>query len=802
MLAEVGSILVGLALATLVYAACAILRSILRPDPRWAQSGRNGVYAATGLLGLALALLLVAFLTDQFQIRYVAGHSGRALPLYLKASAVWAGQEGSLLLWAFLQALFAMLVARGNGLYQSAETASTKLTAWATVFLCLIAIFFVAVTLFLSNPFIQLPTPSADGYGLNPLLRHPGMIFHPPTLYLGYVGLAVPFAYAMAALITRRVERWPAAAHRWALAAWLFLGLGLLLGMRWAYDVLGWGGYWGWDPVENAGLMPWLTATALLHSMAMQRQCDGFRWWNMLLAILSFVLVLFGTFATRSGLILSVHAFARSNLGFYFGAFILLTLAGSLILLCYRRAILASSHSTARLLSREGMSILTLVILLTLTGSVWIGSVLPTLTGGQFEAPPAWFDRVIGPQLAALVLLLGICPLLGRVADLLRKRAWPAAVGAVALPTVAALLGFTRPISLIGFAVVGLAGGTALAEIGRRRHDLRRYGSILVHIGVILMALGVTGTRMYTTEIDVTLAPGELVNTGSYTLVYEYLQPESTADRFDTAAAVTVHRNNTFVKTLLPRLSYYPGTDQTLAVPALHSALREDLYLILSRWSEDGGASFKIIVNPLINFLWLGGLILLASGAVALWPPTRVARLPAWRKALATVPLIATLLALAAAGLTMWGIGQTATQTQIGRPAPDFTLDLLDGTTLTLSELRGQIAVVNFWATWCEPCEDELPDLQAIWEEYQERGVTVVGVAYADDPGQVQEMAAEFGVTYLVGLDAGRNVSAAYGVGAIPETFVIDADGRIARVHVGQVSAEQLQAELDELLNQ
>ncbi|MEA3340323.1 MAG: cytochrome c biogenesis protein CcsA, partial [Chloroflexota bacterium] len=374
MLAEIGSILTGLALAVTLYAALAAFWGIRRSDSRWAKSARNGVYAATGLLGLALLALLVAFLDDQFQINYVAGHSNRALPPYLKVSGVWAGQAGSLLLWSFLQSLFtALVIAR-----PSEKTRS--LVPWATVFLSIITAFFAGVTLFLSNPFIQMATIPADGQGMNPLLRHPGMIFHPPAMYLGYVGLAVPFAFAMAALVTRQVEDWPAAARRWTLVAWVFLGLGILLGMRWAYDVLGWGGYWGWDPVENAGLLPWLTATALLHATVMQDERGGFRWWNMTLVVLSFVLVLFGTFTTRSGLIQSVHAFARSNLGLYFLAAIVVTIVSSLALMIKHRSLLADPRPVEELLSRAGTFLLTLILFVTLTISVFIGSVLPTIT--------------------------------------------------------------------------------------------------------------------------------------------------------------------------------------------------------------------------------------------------------------------------------------------------------------------------------------------------------------------------------------------------------------------------------------
>jgi cytochrome c-type biogenesis protein CcmF len=830
MLAEVGSILVGLALAVALYAACAAFWSIRRDDSRWSESGRNGVYATAGLLALALLVLLAAFLDDQFQVRYVAEHSSRALPLYLKVSAVWAGQEGSLLLWAFLQALFAALV-----VIRPSDRAR-PLIPWTTVFLSLITAFFTGVTLFLSSPFVGLETVPADGQGLNPLLRHPGMIFHPPTLYLGYVGLAVPFAFGLAALATRQVEDWPSAVRRWTLVAWFFLGVGLLLGARWAYDVLGWGGYWGWDPVENAGLLPWFTATALLHSAVMQEQRGGFRWWNLSLAVFSFALVLFGTFTTRSGLIQSVHAFARSNLGPYFLAAIGLTLAGSFALMYSRRFILTDPRPAEGLLSRDGMFFLTLILFVTLTVSVLVGSVLPTiteaLTGQRFEAGPEWFDRVTGPQFAALVLVIGVCPLLGQAAAALRRlqeRGLPALVGAVLVAIVAALAGFTQPVSLIGFAVVGLAGATTLTEYvrdtvsrSRRReeHPLqalwslfgrnrRRYGGYLVHTGVILMALGIVGTRMYPVETEVVLSSGEQVAVERYTLVLEDLLQEPAEDHMTTSASLSVYRDGTYLTMLEPQMDQYVNSEQTVAVPALRAGLREDLYLVLAGWGGDGAtATLKVFVNPLASFLWLGGLVFLVGGAVALWPPAREARLPApqaRRRALGiAVAVAAGGLVLIAAGVAMWGGGLSAARTGgrplVGQPAPDFTLDLLDGSTLVSSDLRGHVAVLNFWATWCPPCEDEMPDLQATWDEYQSQGVVFVGVAFDDEGAAVREMISRFGITYPIGLDVEGRVSTAYGITGVPETFVVDAQGRVAYVHIGPVTAEQLQGELNNLL--
>ncbi|MDY7077720.1 MAG: cytochrome c-type biogenesis CcmF C-terminal domain-containing protein [Chloroflexota bacterium] len=853
MLAEVGSILVALALAVAIYATCVGFWSIRRSDSRWALSARNGVYATVGLLALALLLLLFAFLDDQFQIRYVAEHSSRALPLYLKISAVWAGQEGSLLLWAFLQALFAALVVGRP------SERMRPLLPWAMVFLNLITAFFTGVTLFLSSPFVPSPTMLVDGHGLNPLLRHPGMIFHPPAMYLGYVGLAAPFAFALAALVTRQVDEWPVAARRWTLVAWIFLGVGLLLGARWAYDVLGWGGYWGWDPVENAGLMPWLTTTALLHSMVMQEQRGGFRWWNLLLAVFSFALVLFGTFTTRSGLIQSVHAFARSNLGPYFLAAIGVTLGGSLALMISRRAILTDPRPVEGLLSRDGMFLLTLVLFLTITGSVLVGSLLPTLTdalsGWRFEAGPEWFDRVTGPQFAALLLLMGVCPLLARAAgDLrrLRSRGWPALLGVFLVVGVAAWLGFTRPVSLVGFAVVGLSGATTLTEyvravIARSRRsnenplqalwrlfgrNRRKYGGYLVHAGVILMGLGIIGTRMYSYETVVVLSPGESADVEGYTLVYEDFSQEMTTDHMRTWASFDVYRDEAYLTTLRPQMDQYPDfVDQTATTPALRVGLREDLYTILAGWEGDGAAvTLKVFVNPLVSFLWLGGLVFLAGGAVALGPVQTARRgVPApdaRRRAIGTaVGLTVGLLVLVAAGVAMWGTGtgtaapdqpnsarpapigstsQPAGRPRPGQTAPDFTLSLLDGSTVTLSDLSDQVVVINFWATWCLPCEEELPDFQAVWDEYQERDIVFVGIAVQgeEEIAEVEEMVARFGVTYPLGLDRDGDIFTAYGITGVPETFVVDIQGRVAYVHVGPVSAEMLRADLDTLLEE
>ena len=831
MLSEVGLILIGLALVVSLYTVGATLFSIRSRDPRWAESGRNGVYAATGLLGVALLALLIAFLDDQFQIRYVALHSNRALPIYLKASAVWAGQEGSLLLWCFLQALFAAItVARPSN-------RSKPLVPWATVFLSLITSFFIAMTLFLSNPFTAQDPVPFDGQGMNPLLRHPGMIFHPPALYLGYVGLAVPFAFALAALITRRVEDWPVIVRRWTLGAWLFLGLGLLLGARWAYDVLGWGGYWGWDPVENAGLMPWITATALLHGSVIQEQRGKFKWWNVLLAVMSFVLVLFGTFTTRSGLIQSVHAFAQSPLGPYFLAAIAVSLTGSLVLAIVRRSELSSTEQLDGFLSREGMFLLTLILFSTLTVSVMIGSVLPTLTDAltsrRFEAGPEWFDMVTGPQLAGMLLVLGLCPVLGRAASVLnrlRSRGLPILLGAVLVPVIAVLAGFQGWASMIGFGLVGIAGGTAVAEYlrdlaARSRKDgagplrallalfsrnRRRYGGYLVHIGVILMSLGIIGTRLHTVESEEVLSFGRPVEVEGYTLVYEDLERSATDEYIRTTATVSVYNEGTYVLSLRPWTDSYVSYEQTVATPALRSILREDLYLVLAGWSSDGASiTLKVVVNPLASFLWLGGLIFMAGGAVAFWPAApsrRMSALETRRRTLwAAVGTVVGVAVLVATGLSMWGpnpgaVVMPAARPLVGQEAPEFRLELLDGSSISLADLQGQVTVVNFWASWCQSCEEELPALQAIWEEYDDQGVMLVGVLYQDEIAAAQGAISQFGLTYPIGMDEEDRIATTYGITGIPETFVIDSQGVVNEVFIGPVSGPELAQALDNVL--
>lgn len=822
MFSDLGSVLIGFALFTTLFAVLGLWHGTARQDKRWYESGRQALYASTGLLLIALILLMIAFITNQFQVQYVAYHSNQLLPIHLKLSAIWAGQEGSLLLWAFLQVLFAALIAKRS------KFGDSTLSNWATVFLTIIVVFFCAMTFFFSNPFVTISPVPIDGQGMNPLLRHPGMIFHPPVLYIGYVGLSVPFAFALASLIVGKVDAWPREVRNWLLMSWLFLGIGIFLGARWAYDVLGWGGYWGWDAVENAGLMPWLTATALLHGLVMQERGKGFKVWNVTLATLSFVLVLFGTFITRSGLIQSVHAFSRSQLGPYFLGMIGITLIGTLTMMILKRKAFGELEYPEKLFSREGAFFFTLLLLTLITLSILAGTLLPTLTDGRFAAPPAWFNRVVGPQFGALVLLMGVCPLFGRIIGAVKTSLWrapPPLIGVVLIPTAAYLTGYDQTVSLIGFAVAGFAGGSALGEIGfnivgrikRNGHKKglaslpvagrHGYGGHLVHIGVILMAIGVIGTQMYSFEDNVTLLPGESAKVGDYTLVYEDLFQESAEDHVDTWASISVSRELSYLTTLEPQITYYPAYGQTMAEPAIRAGIGEDLYLVLFQWEHSGEISVSVQVNPLSTFLWIGGLILMIGGVLAWWPRKlgadreELKRQRIWTQIGAFAVIIVVIILLIALWGNSFGWFGKAERPLPGQIAPDFSAMDTGGEVLSLSDYRGQVVVINFWATWCPQCEAELLAFEAVWTDYQANGALFIGVAMDDNLTAVTEMASELQISFPLIVEEEGQITSAYGVTAVPETFIVDPEGNVAYFQIGVVNETQLRDELDVLLD-
>jgi len=649
-LADVGSIALVLGLAAAVYAAVASIYGA-RLGARgavWVASGRNALIVVWPLLTISCGAMVWLLVMGDFQVEYVATVVSRAMPTYLKVTALWGGQAGSLLFWAWVSAAFSALVMfrkwgsdRALLPYVIAISAATE-------------IFFIGLVVFVETPFSKLDFIPVDGNGLNPLLRHPGMIIHPPMLYLGFVGFTVPYAFAMAALISGRLsDEWMHASRRWSLAAWLFLSLGLVLGGRWAYDVLGWGGYWAWDPVENAALLPWLVGTAYLHSVMIQEKRGMLKTWNMVLITLTYGLVVLGTFLTRSGIISSVHAFARSAIGPLFFGFIFVMSVFSVYWLLRRRDALRAEHRLDAIFSRETAFLVNNLLFITITLSVLYGTLFPLFTelfaGEKITLRVGWYNQVVGPQLAALVLLMGICPLLSwrrAFARRLGRAAWLPLLLSLLLMALLLARGINNPGALIGFGISAFVGLTMLLEFWRgagARHRTkgenylvalnqiiirhrRRYGGYLVHLSIVLMAIGVTGSHFYQQETQGTIRRGETMTLGGFTILYEGLEEWRESDELLVSeATVTVYRDKELVATLKPRRDYYALSGQPITIPAVRHTVSEDFYVILVGWEQVGQdqATFKVYLNPLINWLWAGSLLLIVGTLVAGWPDKR-----------------------------------------------------------------------------------------------------------------------------------------------------------------------------------
>ncbi len=669
MIADLGLWATALAFICAVYAVVASLYGVRRKQPVWVESARNAALAVLPLLTLASLTIIVSLVRGDFHLAYVVNTSNRAMPTFLKVTALWGGQNGSILFWSWLMSAFAF------GVMLRKWDRDRELMPYVIAVTMITQAFFIGLVLFFANPFAKywelpsgervsavlppagaLPFRAADGRGLNPLLRHPGMIVHPPMLYLGFVGFTIPYAFAIAALLTggHRSDAWIRTTRRWTLAAWLFLSLGLLLGGRWAYDVLGWGGYWGWDPVENAAFLPWLTGTAFLHSVMIQEKRGMLKVWNMVLIILTFCLVILGTFITRTGVISSVHAFARSEIGIPFFIFVGVALVGSVALLISRLEGLKGENQLDSLLSREAAFLLNNLLFMGITLAVFWGTFFPIFselfTGTKITVGPPFYNRVTGPQFAALVLLMGIGPLVAwrrASAKALGRLLWLPTTSALLLAIALVFLGVSIPGAVVGFAIAEFTAATTLSEfwrgararqrsssepfltalsrlIGRNR---RRYGGYLIHLGVVLIAVGVVGSHFFQKESQATLGRGESMTIAGYTLVYEgfrELPPKPGDDLVLDIATVGLYRDGRRLATLEPQREFYQTTQETLTPPALYGGKMglEEIYLLLVGWEQAGltSASFKVYINPLVNFIWLGGVVFILGTLVAAWP--------------------------------------------------------------------------------------------------------------------------------------------------------------------------------------
>ncbi len=611
------------------------------------HSSINAAYAVAGLMSIAMAALLWAFFTHDYQVSYVANYSNNNLPLLYTLSAVWGGQEGSLLLWGWLLAVFTAIVMLQN------RRQNRELIPYVTAVLMSVELFFLILMTFITSPFSRLDFVPADGQGLNPLLQNPGMLIHPPTLLIGYVGFTVPFAFAMAALITGRLgDVWIRSTRRWTMFSWFFLGVGILLGAQWAYVELGWGGYWAWDPVENASLIPWLTGTAYLHSVMIQERKNMLKVWNVSLIIVTFLLSIFGTFITRSGIISSVHSFGQSALGPFFLGFTGATLVAAVILINNRLPYLKSTNELDSLISRESSFLFNNLILVGAAFSIFLGTIFPIIseavTGMKITVGAPFFNQVNVPIGLALLFLTGICPII----------AWRKTSGRnlrknVMLPFLIALAGgitlyaagIGRGYSLLSFSLSILVLTTIAIEFirgVRARHAMkdeprivalgkliwqnkRRYGGYFVHIGIVLIFIGITGSSAFKVEKEAHLSRGESVKLRNYTIAYENTAQYPTANKIVTAATLSLWRDGEKIGSLNPAIETYEHAEvQTTSEVAIRTTLKEDIYVILAGYEPESlAATFKLIIRPLMAWIWIGGVMLAIGTIVAMLPDRR-----------------------------------------------------------------------------------------------------------------------------------------------------------------------------------
>lgn len=674
MLAEIGIASLVIAFVVALYALIASVVAARREIDTLMNSARNAALLVFPILFVSSLALLVALMRQDYHIAYVWQVSNPATPDFYRFTALWGSQQGSLLFWNLLLSLFIFAAILVNW------RRNHRLMPYAIAFMMAVLVFFVGLSVFLENPFARIwiladntvvnavfqpegsivPQTSRlaeTARGLNPLLRHFGMIIHPPMLYLGFVGMTIPFAFAMSALASGDLTtNWIKATRRWILIGWLFLSLGLLLGGRWAYDVLGWGGYWGWDPVENAAFIPWLIGTAFLHSVMIQEKRGMLKVWNMFLVIFTFSTVIFGTFATRSGLIDSVHSFAQSEIGlpmFLFWAGMTIV-SVSLIVYRWNRGQLRGEHTFNGILSRETLFVLNNVIFVALALAIFWGSFAAPILSEMFMGVDItlgadYFNPVTAPLFLVMYLLMGVAPLTAwgvmSVRRLGKAMIVPSILTLISM-VITAILGAHSPMVILAYGIVLFAGFVALYEIYRGAkartrggketllkafltlfsRNRRRYGGFIVHFGITVIGLGVIGSTVYQQETQQTLRIGQSFDFGGYTLVYDSMEDGQVAsDRVMDIANLSLYRNATLLATLRPRLDHYPpspgGQPMSMVIAGAHSTLENDFYVLLAGWSETSqAATFKIYINPLINLVWWGGLILIVGTVISVGP--------------------------------------------------------------------------------------------------------------------------------------------------------------------------------------
>jgi cytochrome c-type biogenesis protein CcmF len=658
-----GSFCLLFALALAAYCFVVGVIAAVRQDAvgyRLAETARRAGMASFAAVLVAAGALVYAALTDDFSVAYILHHSNRALPGPYKFAVLWSGQEGSVLFWALLLSAYGFVLRLRHKVDQ-------RLVAMASMVLAGIQVFFLILANFAANPFGIMDSVAADGTGLNPLLQYPEMVIHPPMLYLGYVGVSVPFAFALAALIMRYPgEKWIHITRRWTMVAWLFLTFGISLGAHWAYAVLGWGGYWGWDPVENASLLPWLSTTAFLHSVMMQEKRGMMKVWNVWLIFITFMLSILGTMLTRSGMVSSVHAFAQSSIGSWFAGFLGITALVCFVFFFLNRDHLRSENKLESLVSRESSFLFNNLVLLGACFAVLCGTLFPMLSefvrDVKMNLGAPFYNKVMVPIGLFLIFLTAVGPLLAwrntSVGSIKRNFAIPGTVALAVELVVAGILSkngvrfwtdMGQMYAMLAFCLSTLVVATVASEFIRggivwknklqtnlafgmyqlTRRNMRRYGGYVVHFGVVLVVIGLAGAA-FNRDVEQTIGKGDKVSIGRYTLVGEEYTDDDNANYRSSAALLEVYKDGKFLTRLNPEERFFKASGgQPVHIVANHSTLMEDLYVVYEGQDGDNGHPIiKAIINPLVNWIWIGVLVIVFGTGMALVPNATVMSVP------------------------------------------------------------------------------------------------------------------------------------------------------------------------------
>src|SRR5580765_3601858 len=663
MMPLLGSFCLLFALALALYCFVIGVLAAVRRDAvgyRLAETARRAGMAAFAAVFLAAAALVYAAMTNDFSVAYILHHSNRALPGPYKFAVLWSGQEGSILFWALLLSAYGFVLRLRHKVDQ-------RLVGMASMVLAAIQIFFLILVNFVANPFGIMDRLAADGNGLNPLLQYPEMVIHPPMLYLGYVGVSVPFAFALAALIMRYPgEKWIHITRRWTMVAWLFLTCGISLGAHWAYAVLGWGGYWGWDPVENASLLPWLSTTAFLHSVMMQEKRGMMKVWNVWLIFITFMLSILGTMLTSSGMVSSVHAFAQSSIGSWFAGFLGITAVVCFVFFFLNRDHLRSENKLESLVSRESSFLFNNLVLLGACFAVLCGTLFPMLSefvrDVKMNLGAPFYNKVMVPIGLFLIFLTAVGPLLAwrntSVGSIKRNFAIPGTVALAVELVVAGILSkngvrfwtdMGQMYAMLAFCLSTLVVATVASEFIRggivwknklqtnlafgmyqlTRRNMRRYGGYVVHFGVVLVVIGLAGAA-FNRDVEQTIGKGDKVSIGRYTLVGEEYTDDDNANYRSSAALLEVYKDGKFLTRLNPEERFFKASGgQPVHIVANHSTLMEDLYVVYEGQDGDNGHPIiKAIINPLVNWIWIGVLVIVFGTGMALVPNATVMSVP------------------------------------------------------------------------------------------------------------------------------------------------------------------------------